>query len=99
MFSVFYENYSQTKNISIVPNIYSKITFINLIKVKNQLFANINFFITSRYIIPAGWKGFEISRKLRGTTCKIEVKNNGVMKGISKRNRHKHHSNAACRFG
>jgi len=34
--------------------------------------------------IPADWKGFEVSRKFRGATYKITVKNNGVMKGVSK---------------
>jgi cellobiose phosphorylase len=34
--------------------------------------------------IPADWKGFTISRKFRGATYKIEVKNNGVMKGVKK---------------
>ncbi|MCB9018567.1 MAG: glycosyl transferase [Paludibacteraceae bacterium] len=34
--------------------------------------------------IPADWKGFSVSRKFRGATYKIEVKNNGVMKGVKK---------------
>ncbi len=34
--------------------------------------------------IPADWKGFEVSRKFRGATYKIEVKNSGVMKGVKK---------------
>lgn len=34
--------------------------------------------------IPKGWKGFKISRKYRGATYNIEVKNpNGVSKGIA----------------
>lgn len=32
--------------------------------------------------IPSGWKGYNISRKFRGATYNIEVKNTGVMKGI-----------------
>jgi len=34
--------------------------------------------------IPADWKGFSVSRKFRGATYKIEVKNSGVMKGVKK---------------
>ncbi len=34
--------------------------------------------------IPADWKGFTVSRKFRGATYKIEVKNSGVMKGVKK---------------
>jgi cellobiose phosphorylase len=34
--------------------------------------------------IPADWKGFSVSRKFRGATYKIEVKNTGVMKGVKK---------------
>ncbi|MDR0230899.1 MAG: glycosyl transferase [Dysgonamonadaceae bacterium] len=34
--------------------------------------------------IPADWKGFNVSRKFRGATYKIEVKNNGAMKGIKR---------------
>ncbi len=34
--------------------------------------------------IPADWKGFSVSRKFRNATYKIEVKNNGVMKGVKK---------------
>ena len=34
--------------------------------------------------IPADWKGFSVSRKFRGATYKIEVKNNGVMKGVKR---------------
>jgi len=34
--------------------------------------------------IPADWKGFSVSRKFRGATYKIEVKNNGAMKGIKR---------------
>jgi cellobiose phosphorylase len=32
--------------------------------------------------IPADWKGFNVSRKFRGATYHIEVKNTGVKKGV-----------------
>jgi cellobiose phosphorylase len=32
--------------------------------------------------IPAGWKGFNVSRKFRGATYHIEIKNTGVEKGV-----------------
>jgi cellobiose phosphorylase len=34
--------------------------------------------------IPADWKGYTISRKFRGATYQIEVKNSGAMKGVKK---------------
>ena len=34
--------------------------------------------------IPADWKGFQITRKFRGATYIIEMKNTGVMKGVKK---------------
>lgn len=34
--------------------------------------------------IPADWKGYTVSRKFRGANYEIEVKNNGVMKGVKK---------------
>jgi cellobiose phosphorylase len=32
--------------------------------------------------IPADWKGFRITRKFRGATYHIEVKNTGIKKGV-----------------
>jgi cellobiose phosphorylase len=32
--------------------------------------------------IPADWTGYKVSRKFRGANYEIEVKNNGVMKGV-----------------
>ncbi|HOU68898.1 MAG TPA: glycosyl transferase [Paludibacteraceae bacterium] len=34
--------------------------------------------------IPADWKGYKVSRKFRGAKYNIEIKNNGVMKGVKK---------------
>jgi len=34
--------------------------------------------------IPSDWKGFNLTRKFRGATYKIELKNKGVMKGVKK---------------
>jgi len=34
--------------------------------------------------IPADWKGFRITRKFRGATYHIEIKNSGVMKGVKR---------------
>jgi cellobiose phosphorylase len=35
--------------------------------------------------IPPGWKGFKISRKFRGKTYKIDVRNpRGVSKGVQR---------------
>ena len=34
--------------------------------------------------IPAGWKSFQVTRKFRGATYHIEIKNAGVHKGVTK---------------
>jgi cellobiose phosphorylase len=34
--------------------------------------------------IPAGWKKFQVTRKFRDATYHIEIKNEGVMKGVKK---------------
>ena len=34
--------------------------------------------------IPAGWKSFQVTRKFRGATYHIEIKNAGVNKGVTK---------------
>jgi len=34
--------------------------------------------------IPADWKGFQVTRKFRGASYHIEIKNSGVMKGVKR---------------